>query len=41
MVIRNKHPQYANDKARAEKLREMKQLCRQKLSAARETKRAS
>ena len=40
MVIRNTHPEYANDSARLEKLREMKLLCRQKLAAARKERKA-
>ena len=40
MVIKNKHPEYADDSARLEKLREMKLLCRQKLAAARKERKA-
>ena len=39
MVIRNKHPEYANDNARLEKLREVKLLCRQKLAAVRKERK--
>ena len=41
MVIRNKHPEYADNNARLEKLREMKLLCRQKLAAARKAQKAN
>ena len=41
MVIKNKHPEYADDNARQEKLREMKLLCRQKLAAVRKERKAS
>ena len=41
MVIRNKHPEYTDDNARLEKLREMKLLCRQKLAAVRKERKAS
>ena len=41
MVIKNKHPEYADDNARMEKLREMRLLCRQKLAAVRKERKAS
>ena len=40
MVIKNKHPKYETDKARAEKIREMAQLCKQRLTDVRQARKA-
>lgn len=39
MVIKSKHPTYASDGAKLEKLRQMKRLCMQQLAAARADKK--